>query len=192
MGKFFERPTNNTFNKLLNTSIITSVISLVIGIILIIFPLESIQLIGYITGGIFLINAFASGYKYFKRDGALLYRYNIVFMILEIILGIIIIVVPKEVSAVVTKIFGVFMIIFGANKISYGVWFRIGNELSWLLTITVGIMLLLFGIIMLFYPFTNIALTMLIGIFTAVNSILDIINTALIKKRAGDIITIFW
>ena len=192
MGRFLNRPTNNYFNKLLTYSILSGVLYFMIGVFFFFYPLESIRIIGVITGFLFIISSIITGYKYFKGTGAQLYRYDLIFSILKLIVGIILIVAPYELSDFLTKVFGIFVIISGANKTSYGLWFKIGNEPSWLLTITVGIMFIVFGIILVLFPFTNVFVHILIGIFLMVYGVLEIISTSLVKKRAQEIITIFW
>ena len=192
MGRFLNRPSNNYFKKMLNVTIIINIVFFLIGLFLFLYPIESIRILGSIIGVTFIINSILTLYKFLKGNGAQLYRFDIFFAIIKFILGVILLVAPYELATFVTKLVGIFVMIAGANKTSYGIWFKLGNEPSWFLTVTVGIMMVIFGLLLLIFPFTNVLIHTLMGIFMMVCSLLEIISTSLVKKRSSDIITIFW
>ena len=78
------------------------------------------------------------------------------------------------------------------NKITYGVWFKIGNHSSWLITLVIGIMLIIFGILVLANPFASLTITKLVGSFLILASILDITDLILLKNKSDEITKIFW
>ena len=80
----------------------------------------------------------------------------------------------------------------GLNKITYGVWFKIGNHSSWLITLVIGIMLIIFGILVLANPFASLTITKLVGSFLILASILDITDLILLKNKSDEITKIFW
>ena len=53
-------------------------------------------------------------------------------------------------------------------------------------------MLIIFGILVMFNPFVKIALTKLTGAFLLIAAILDLTDTMLFRKRAKEIMEIFW
>lgn len=192
MGRFIRNSTAETFRKITLFSLILALVYIILGFLMIVFPVKTINAIGYIVGAMFILTAINTLYKYIKRDGAQLYRFNIIFVIMEFIVGILIIFVPGSVASLITLLLGIYLIIFGINKITYGLYFRLGNEPSWPLTLTTGIMLVLFGICLTFNPFSALTLTTLVGVFLMVTGILDLVSTLLIRKRVEEIVTIFW
>ena len=192
MVKSLKQKTQKEFNRLLISSIIISLLIACTGLFIYCYPNITNKVLGIITGIVFLINGLNIIIKYFKRDGAKLYAYNLIFGIVLTILGIVIMLVPSSVATFITVCLGIYLITIGANKITYGIWFKIGNDKSWLLTVTIGIMLILFGFLVIANPFSALTLTKLVGIFLIISSILDITDTIMLKRRADKITQIFW
>lgn len=193
MGKFIRRKNSLAFSKLMISSIIISLFIGVVGIIMLLLPELTDKLIGIIIGIIFLINGTNTSYKYFRRDDAKLYSFNLIFGIILAIIGILVIAVPFTVTAFITVCLGLYLITIGANKITYGVWFKIGNDSSWLITVTIGLMLIIFGILVIINPFTTtLTITKIVGAFLIISSVLDITDLILLKRRSEKIVEIFW
>lgn len=192
MGRIIRESKNEQFNKFIISSITSSVIMAIAGAIMLFLPNLTNKLIGIIVGIMILISGVNSLYKYFKRDGAKLYSFNLIFGIILGILGIVIILSPSSVTAFVTVCFGLYLIVMGANKITYGSWLKVGNDASWLITMVIGGLLILFGILLIFNPFSALTLTKLVGTFMLLAAILDITNAVLLKNRSKDITNIFW
>ena len=192
MKKYVVHKTVDDFQKMLNFSIAIEILLALIGGALLFLPDLSVKLIGYICGIIFLIYGLNVISKYFKREGAKLYRNNLVFGLIFAILGVLIILVPYSVSSFVTVMFGLYLITVGSNKINYGIWFKIADDSSWLLTMVIGLMLVCFGFLVIINPFANLAMTQLIGSFIIFASVLDLTDTIMLKRRAEKVIKIFW
>lgn len=192
MGKFVKGLDLGKFNSLMWKSIFSALITCAIGLCIMFMPDLTNAVIGYIIGGTVLLNGITSLYKFFIRDGAKLYSFNLMFGILSLILGIVIIVVPHSVTEFLTVCLGLFLIIMGSNKITYGVWLKIGADKSWFITLVIGLFLIIFGISLMFNPYSALTLTKLVGTFVLVEGLLDLTNTVLIKRRGQEIIKIFW
>ena len=184
MGRIVRETISDRFNKFIMMSIVTSVVIALIGAVLIFMPEMSNKLIGVITGALFALSGINTIYKFISRNGAKLYSLNLLF-------GIIIL-VPFSVTSFLTICLGLYLIVFGANKVTYGVWFKIGDDSSWLITFVIGVMLMVFGILVLSNPFSALTVTQVIGTFLVLSSILDITDLVLLKKRANEITKIFW
>lgn len=180
------------FNQMLLYSMIMDAIMIVAGIVIVCVPDTSSKVIGIIVGIIFILNGAGMCYKYFQRNGAKLYSLNLMFGILAIILGLVLIFYPYTVMNFVTICLGIYLIISGALNINYGAWFKVGKEESWLLTVFIGILLIIFGILVMANPFASLSVTQVIGVFLIFLGILQITDTVLFKKRADDIMNIFW
>lgn len=192
MAKFIRETSSDRFRKMTTTSLASSVILLVVGLIMLFLPGLTNKIIGVVIGAMMLLSGFNMVYKYMKRDGAKLYSFNMIFGIILFVLGLIIILMPFTVSSFVTVCLGLYLIVTGANKITYGVWFKIGNDPSWLITVVIGIMLTVFGVMVIVNPFSSLTITKLVGAFFIISSVLDITDTILLRKRSDEITKIFW
>lgn len=192
MSRIVRETISDRFNKFMTLSIICSVIIALIGGVLLFLPELSNKLIGVISGVLFILSGINTIYKYFRRNGAKLYSLNLLYGIIILLIGVIIILVPFSVTTFLTICLGLYLIIFGVNKITYGVWFKIGNDSSWLITFVIGIMLTIFGILVLANPFSSLTVTQVVGSFLILSSILDLTDLVLLKKRANEITKIFW
>ena len=192
MGKFVKQVNANKFKKMMTTSIISSIIWLIVGTIMLFLPGLTNKVIGIIIGVLFLLTGVNMVYKYLKREGAKLYSFNLFFGIVLTALGLVIILSPFTVSTFVTVCLGIYLMVLGASKITFGVWFKIGNDSSWLITLVIGIMYLIFGVLLLINPFSALTITKLIGTFVILSSVLDLTNTILLRQRSEEIVKIFW
>lgn len=192
MGRIVRETIGEKFSKMLSYSIITSIVIALIGVVLLFMPRLSNKLIGVILGTLFLLYGITTIYKYITRNGAKLYSLNLVYGIIISLIGVIIILVPFSVTSFLTICLGLHLIVIGLNKITYGVWFKIGNHSSWLITLVIGIMLIIFGILVLANPFASLTITKLVGSFLILASILDITDLILLKNKSDEITKIFW
>ena len=192
MATPFKKSIENVYNRMIIYSLITSILSIIVGLVLIFLPKVSNKVVGIIVGVIILIFGINAVYKYFHRDGAKIYSLNIVFGVLYSILGVVIILYPYSVMEFVTVCLGLFIIINGATKVNYGLWLKRGSEDSWLVTLVTGIFLVVLGIMVVFNQFSAFTLTQLSGAFLIIVGILNVSDTILFKKRAKEIMEIFW
>ncbi len=189
----FRNNADSRFHRMLIYSFFTAIITTLFGGVILFLPENtSAKLVGVLTGIVFLISGVSAIYKYFHREGAKLYSLNLVFGILFTILGVVIVAYPFSVLEFVSRCLGIYIIINGALRINYAVWLKKGNEDSWLITLTTGLLQIVFGILVLFNPFVKLALIKLIGAFLLIVGILDFTDTFLFKKRADEIKNIFW
>ena len=192
MANPFKNSIENVYNRMIIYSLLTAILAILVGLTLIFLPSVSNKIVGIIMGVVILIFGINAVHKYFHRDGAKIYSLNIVFGVLYSILGVVIILYPFSVMEFVTVCLGIFVIINGATKINYGVWLKKGNEDSWLVTLVTGIFLVIIGIMLVFNPFASLTLTQLCGAFLIIVGILNVSDTILFKKRAKEIMEIFW
>ena len=192
MANPFKNSIENVYNRMIIYSLLTAILAILVGLTLIFLPSVSNKIVGIIMGVVILIFGINAVYKYFHRDGAKIFSLNIVFGVLYSILGVVIILYPFSVMEFVTVCLGIFVIINGTTKINYGVWLKKGNEDSWLVTLVTGIFLVIIGIMLVFNPFASLTLTQLCGAFLIIVGILNVSDTILFKKRAKEIMEIFW
>lgn len=192
MGRIVRETIDERFNKMLTISIVSSIVIALVGAVLLFMPKLSNKLIGVIMGLLFILYGITTIYKYITRNGAKLYSLNLLYGIIILLIGVIIVLVPFSVTSFLTICLGLYLIIIGINKVTYGIWFKIGNHSTWLITLVIGIMLIFFGILVLSNPFSSLTITRLVGAFLILASILDITDLILLKKRSDEISKIFW
>ena len=192
MGRIVRETIDERFNKMLTISIVSSIVIALVGAVLLFMPKLSNKLIGIIMLLLFILYGITTIYKYITRNGAKLYSLNLLYGIIILLIGVIIVLVPFSVTSFLTICLGLYLIIIGINKVTYGIWFKIGNHSSWLITLVIGIMLIFFGILILSNPFSSLTITRLVGAFLILASILDITDLILLKKRSDEISKIFW
>ena len=192
MGRIVRETIDERFNKMLTISIVSSIVIALVGAVLLFMPKLSNKLIGIIMGLLFILYGITTIYKYITRNGAKLYSLNLLYGIIILLIGVIIVLVPFSVTSFLTICLGLYLIIIGINKVTYGIWFKIGNHSSWFITLVIGIMLIFFGILVLSNPFSSLTITRLVGAFLILASILDITDLILLKKRSDEISKIFW
>lgn len=190
--KIFSDGILNRFNKFIFSTIFVNIVIALFGVIMMFLPDASSKLIGILVGISFLTNGLISIYKYFNRDGAKLYSFNLLFGILSIIASVLLFLYPYSVMEFVVVCLGIYLILEGTMDINYGRWFKIGNEDSWLITIVSGVLLIIFGIIVIINPFAELSVTMVIGLFLLIMAIFKITNLIMLKQRAKEIVKIFW
>lgn len=192
MASGFKNSIENMYKRMIVYSLLTALLTIIMGIVLLLLPNATNKVVGIIVGIIFLIEGINSVYKYFHREGAKLYNLNLIFGVLYALLGVVIILYPFTVVEFVTVCLGIYMIINGASKVNYALWLKRGNEESWLITLATGILIAIFGILVIFNPFASLTLTKLAGAFLIITGILDFMDTILFRNRSKEIMEIFW
>lgn len=194
MGKFIKEKSVMRFNNFMISSMISSITFLIVGILMMVFPAKINSIFGYVVGTLILVSGINAVYKFFARDGAKLYSMNLLFGLIKLCLGIVIIVNPFSIANLVSICLGIYLIIAGANKVTYGVWLKIGNHSSWFITLVIGLMLAFFGILFMIDVFdgSGDSFTKIVGTFFTLYAVLDLTSTILLKRRTNEITKIFW
>lgn len=192
MGKYIVHKSAEDFSKMLNLSIMICFVLMLMGGLVFFLSNLTTKVIGYICAIACFINAYNIANKFFKRQGAKLYRYNLIFSIILICLGLLLFLIPYSVDSFVTVIFGMYLMTIGGNKINYSMWFKFADDRSWFLTFMIGLLLIIFGFMVIINPFNNLVMNQLVGVFLLFSSILDLTDTIMLKNRAESVVKIFW
>ncbi len=156
-------------------SILISAIFALLGIILIWKPEETIKVISYILGGIFIVIGIARviGYIY-ARGKSDFYNFDIIFGILAIILGIVTIIYSNMIATFLNLIVGVWIIYSALVRLNVSIKLKNKvNNRAWIYTLVLAIIMLVCG---LYVIFNSTAILAAIGIAFLVYSIIDIIE----------------
>lgn len=189
----FKKSMKNTYRNFIIYSFINAALSFICGLIIVLVPSLSTKVICIIAGISCILSGLTSLYNYLKRDGAKLFALSIVFAILYFCLGLILIIFPSRVVSFVTICLGLYLLVKGALKIDYALWFRKGEEDSWKVTLASGILLIVIAIILLINPFkAGLTINQIVGAYLMLLSVVDASNTFMFNKRTKEIMDIFW
>lgn len=165
------------FNKITIMELLVSIIYIVLGLVFFIFPNLSNLLVSIITGVFLICTGGISLMAFFKRGGIELFNYNLMYGLIFIVIGI----VAFFLGNVLSIIIGIFLIIQGVQKVTYGLCLKKYNETSWLLTLVIGI---LYFVIALLAFFTNGEIVKVVGVLLFGNGFINFINTILLRRRS--------
>lgn len=176
------------YNKFFTTSIITSIVFLALGIFLFLKPETTISTISYIIGIIILLLGAFSISKYYTNKNKSNIDFSLIYGILSIIVGIIIILNPTAIATIITFVLGFWIVINSIIKIQYSLDLKNHDNKAWLITLIIGLLTLIWGLVLVFNPFGGaLDITKLIGLFIIIYSILDIVECFILNKNIKDI-----
>ena len=167
-------------------SILISAIFAILGIILIWKPEETIKVISYVLGGIFIVIGLARIIAYIKaKRKSDFYNLDIVFGILAIILGIVTIIYSNMIATFLNLIVGVWIIYSALVRLNVSIKLKNKvNNRAWLYTLILAIIMLICG---LYVIFNSTAIIAAIGIAFFIYSIIDIIEQVIFMVNIKDI-----
>ena len=156
-------------------SLLSSVISLLLGIIIVNHPDDTIKVVSYILGGLFIIFGIVRIISYFssiKKELAY-YDYNLTIGSLYLIIGLVILIFQNTIASIVGFIFGVWIVIRAINKINLSFKIKEAGAKFWYVSLLIAILVLIVGLYVVFSP-SLILITL--GTILITYSIMDIIE----------------
>ena len=166
-------------------NIIASILMIVLGIVLLIFPSLSLSVITNMIGIAAIIGGLFSIIKYFTLDlKDSFYRNDFLFGIIILTLGILIMFKPAFFISLIPFILGIAIIFSGFVKLQDGIDAkRMGYDGS-ILYIILAIIDIIFGIVILFDPFSAAGVMfMIIGIGLIYSGVSDLYTTLYLSKK---------
>lgn len=168
--------------------ILLAVFYLVLGIILVLFPEGSGYAICYLIGGLTIIYGIFHLVLYQRTKSPFVtYRYDLVQGIIGLAIGIYVIIVPEILIETLPVVLGVVVMIDSIVKIQ-NAWDlkRMGYDRWWLVMIG-ALVTLVFGLLMVFYPFTvYLSVIVFVGISLIVNGVSDLITIFILNKKVKE------
>ena len=163
------------------SNLIPTIIMGLVGLILIFLPEESNKLIGYIVAAALLFAGIILLVKYFKNKETTT-KLNFISGILYSVLGILIIIFPLSIMRFLTIVLGVYLIVNGSLKMHTAYLNKMLSDNIWISLLVTGLIIIVFGIVIIVNSFSGIVITRLSGIFLFLSSLFDVINNYIIKK----------
>ena len=168
--------------------ILLAVFYLILGIILVLFPEGSGYAICYLIGGLTIIYGIFHLVLYQRTKSPFVtYRYDLVQGVIGLAIGIYVIIVPEILIETLPVVLGVVVMIDSIVKIQ-NAWDlkRMGYDRWWLVMIG-ALVTLVFGLLMVFYPFTvYLSVIVFVGISLIVNGVSDLITIFILNKKVKE------
>ena len=181
----------NQFNLYMLANCGVSLLMILLGFVLYVNPTIAIKTVSWLIGLIFIIVGALSIYSYIKKDRITLLSFNLIYGIISAVVGLLVILNPFAIANILTVGLGIWLIVSGGLKVNYSIRLKAIKEQSWSLTLVVGIISIIFGLMVILNPFSKLILVEVIGLFLIVYGIIDLTDILLLKKRAKNFIKIF-
>lgn len=171
---------DNKLKSMFRTSVIVSLALIIVGIFLIVSPETTLSFVSYGTGIILLITGLIPTINFFiNKENQKYLDISFIFGIIFIIVDIVIIINPKIVASIVPLLIGIWMIINGVIKLYYSI--LINKTVKSISSIIISLLILVCGLLLVLNPFGGaVTLTIIIGIFLVVYSVLDLAECIII------------
>lgn len=179
------------FNSYMILNGFLATLMILLGIILFFSPSIAIKTVSWLMGLFFVIQGVLACVSYIKKDRVSLLNFNLIYGIISILIGLFIILNPFAIANFLTIGLGVWLIISGGLKLNYGLRLKYVKESSWSVTLGVGIISTIFGILVILNPFSKLFLVEVIGLFLMVYGLIDLTDIILLKRRAKSFIKVF-
>ena len=174
------------FSKIMWMDIALSIYLTLVGLIFLVYPDVSVTLIGIIFGLLITILGGVLIYTYLKRREIPLFRFNLIYGILGVILGILTIISPFTFTQVITIFIGIWILYMAIIKIDFAIRLKLLEERSWLFLLMSALLEIFMSILIFINPFSNLIITEIAGAYFVLCGILNCTDAVLTKNRAID------
>ena len=176
----------NSFKMIKWNSNINAIIFLLLGILLLIFPIESLSIGGYLIASILMLSGLSYIIKIIKNkgietNGDIIY---LVISVLFIALSISIFIDPTWIIRMINVLVGIILIVTSLMNILNLLKFKNERTNSWWAYLSIAIVILILGIIVIVNPlFLASIITRLEGATLIINSLITLLLTRKISKK---------
>lgn len=161
-------------------SLFTALFAVVVGILFLVFPSSSSYILCYTAGAIFITLGVVYIIRYITGN-YIFGSYMLLLSILLLIVGIFCLSRPNVIQAIITVIFGIFLIIDGVIKMQEGVEYSRVPVKGWWTVILFAIASIALGIVVMFGTFENVMI--FAGVSLIVDGVFDFITTLVFSSK---------
>lgn len=179
------------FNKMILTEMIFSVIYILLGFFIFFKSDTTNKTVGLLIGTFFLISGCLELFSFFNKKKLTLFRFNLIFGILSLIIGIFIMFNPLTLLNILNLSLGIGLLIDGMHKLVYFLLIKKWDKKSSKILFTSGLLLFFLGITLIINPFRTIVITKTIGIFVILFNILNLNDLVLLKRKFNNFKELF-
>ena len=180
------------FNRMMNISIAMVSFDIIVGLLLFLGASFVNKVNAVLLGCLLLVHGLFQLIRYFYEGLEKFFFTDLILSIVGIVAGLFSIFNPTETITIVGILFGIWMIIYGLERLYYALRLMKNKVEIFPLLLFISVLLVVMGILILFHPFRAfMLLTKLIGLFILVMSILDVMTYSLYKKRNKELLKLF-
>ncbi len=172
------------FEKFNKNNVLLSILMAVLGLVLIIWPGQTLAVAGRILGIALLVGAAVSGYTWYRDRNKTSSNYTtLAIAILCLAAGLIVLIAPKGVVALLPRLIGVFILVNGVINLAQALELRNVGQSSWTSSLVMAILTILAGAFLVFFASTVVdAVVMVIGAVLVYNGVSNIWIESRFKK----------
>lgn len=171
------------YNNIKLLEILIAIVFIVFGIILILNKTVSDKFISTFLGILILVEAALNIYSAVMSDSNRIFKINILFGLIFIVLAIFLFVNPIKFVNYITIYYGTYLIINGIKGFVNSIKYKLIKEDSWLIILVMSILTVSLGVLMIFYPFESFGIIEIVGIFSILFGLLTINTSNLLRNR---------
>lgn len=171
------------YNNIKLLEILIAVVFIVFGIILLLNKTVSDRFISTFLGILILVEAALNIYSAVMSDSNRIFKINILFGLIFIVLAIFLFVNPIKFVNYITIYYGAYLIINGIKGFINSIKYKLIKEDSWLIILVMSILTISLGVLMIFYPFESFGIIEIVGIFSILFGLLTINTSNLLRNR---------
>ena len=171
------------YNNIKLLEILIAIIFINFGIILLLNKTVSDKFISTFLGILILVEAALNIYSAVMSDSNRIFKINILFGIIFILLAIFLFVNPIKFVNYITIYYGTYLIINGIKEFINSIKYKLIKEDSWLIILVMSILTISLGVLMIFYPFESFGIIEIVGIFSILFGLLTINTSNLLRNR---------
>lgn len=178
-----------TLKKIKWNVIISSVIYVALGVILLLWPEMTAKNICYVVGVISIAVGIVNLIDYIRKDYSVdAYRYNLVYGLVFVLLGIVIFVKVETVISIIPFLLGFAVTISGLLKLQNAVDLIRMKYSGWGIVLIVSILNIAFGVVLIMNPFASaMVLFICIGIGMIYSGVSDLVATIMLSRSIKSI-----
>lgn len=171
------------YNNIKLLEILIAIVFIAFGIILILNKTVSDKFISTFLGILILVEATLNIYSAVMSDSNKIFKINILFGLIFILIAIFLFVNPIKFVNYITIYYGTYLIINGIKEFINSVKYKLIKEDSWLIILIMSILTASLGVLMIFYPFESFGIIEIVGIFSILFGLLTINTSNLLRNR---------
>ena len=167
-------------------SILESLVFGILGAIVIWKPEETIKVISYVLGIIFITIGILKIINYFlTKEKYDFYNYDLIYGLMTCVLGIVTIVYSNTISSILRIIIGIWIIYSSFIRMNLSLELRSLKVKIWIYSLILAIVMLMCGLFVIMNSGTIITT---IGIMMVVYSVIDIVENVIFMRNVKDIL----
>ncbi len=171
------------YNNIKLLEILIAIVFIIFGIILLLNKTVSDRFISTFLGVLILVEAALNIYSAVMSDSNRIFKINILFGIIFIVLAIFLFINPIKFVNYITIYYGAYLIINGIKGFINSIKYKLIKEDSWLIILVMSILTISLGVLMIFYPFESFGIIEIVGIFSILFGLLTINTSNLLRNR---------